>query len=132
MATCKEQLATRWQHKEKQFEAMRDHSKPSLPDYPTWVVTTNVIIDPHHISEEEVEYDNGYKSNFLNGILRKLIMLIFLRLKLLYTKNLEVGASMFDKIGAGNFKYNTRSYVMKVCKLFMFRYQIALILRRGK
>jgi uncharacterized Fe-S cluster-containing radical SAM superfamily enzyme len=28
-----------------------------------------------------------------------------------------------------NFKYKTRSYVMKVCKLFMFWYQFALMLR---
>jgi hypothetical protein len=48
------------------------------------------------------------------------------------TQNLDVGVRLFDEIGVGNFKYNTRSYVMKVCKLFMFRYQVALILRKGE
>jgi hypothetical protein len=46
-AACKEQLATWWQHMEDQFKAMRDQFEAFLLDYPTWVVTTNVIIDPH-------------------------------------------------------------------------------------
>jgi hypothetical protein len=44
-------------------------------------------------------------------------------------QNLDVGVGMVEEIGAINFKYNTRSYVMKVCKLFMFWYQVALMLR---
>jgi hypothetical protein len=36
---------------------------------------------------------------------------------------------MMEEIGVNNFEYNTRSYVMKVCKLFMFRYPFALMLR---
>jgi hypothetical protein len=38
---------------------------------------------------------------------------------------------MVEEIGVNDFKYNTRSYVVKVCKLFMFRYQVVVILRRG-
>jgi hypothetical protein len=44
-------------------------------------------------------------------------------------QNLDVGVGMVEEIGVNNFKYNTRSYVMKVCRLFMFRYQVALMLR---
>jgi hypothetical protein len=44
-------------------------------------------------------------------------------------QKLDVGVGMVEEIGVNNFKYNTRSYVMKACKLFMFRYQFALMLR---
>jgi hypothetical protein len=44
-------------------------------------------------------------------------------------QNLGVGVGMVEEIGVNNFKYNTRSYVMKVCKLFMFQYQVALMVR---
>jgi hypothetical protein len=44
-------------------------------------------------------------------------------------QKLDVGVGMVEEIDVNNFKYNTRNYVMKVCKLFMFRYQFALMLR---
>jgi hypothetical protein len=44
-------------------------------------------------------------------------------------QNPDVGVGMVEEIGANNFKYNTQSYFMKVCKLFMFQYQVALRLR---
>jgi hypothetical protein len=60
-------------------------------------------------------------------------MLIFLEIETFLStfpkQNLDVGVSMVEEIGVNYFKYNTRSYVMKVCKLFMFQHQVALMLR---
>jgi hypothetical protein len=45
------------------------------------------------------------------------------------TVNPELLKIILSQVGASNFKYNTRSHVMKACKLFIFWYQVALMLR---
>ena len=75
-------------------------------------------------------FDESPKSEISQWSLKK-INYVFLGLKLFLStfpkQNLDVGVSMVKEIGAINFKYNIQSYVMKVCKLFM--YQVALMLR---
>ena len=36
---------------------------------------------------------------------------------------------ILSQVGASNFKYNTQSHVIKACKLFIFQYQLTLMLR---
>jgi hypothetical protein len=45
------------------------------------------------------------------------------------TINQEFLKIILSQVGGSNFKYNTRSHVEKACKLFIFRYQVALMLR---
>jgi hypothetical protein len=60
--TCKEQLATWWQHMEEQFEAMRDQFE-ALPTRLSNMSGHNEhhYRPPPHILEEEDEHDDGYK-----------------------------------------------------------------------
>jgi hypothetical protein len=45
------------------------------------------------------------------------------------TINQELLKIILSQVGVSNFKYNTQSHVMKACELFIFRYQVALMLR---
>jgi hypothetical protein len=64
----KEQLVTWWQHMEEQFKAMRDQFEA------LYIRLSNMgghnkhhHRPPLHISEEEDEHDNGYKSRILSA-----------------------------------------------------------------
>jgi hypothetical protein len=41
----------------------------------------------------------------------------------------EIVKIILSQVGTSNFKYNTQSHVMKARKLFLFQYQVALMLR---
>jgi hypothetical protein len=61
--TCKEQLATWWQHMEEQFEALRDHFEALSTRLSNMGGHSECHHrPPPHISEEEDEHDDGYKS----------------------------------------------------------------------
>jgi hypothetical protein len=45
------------------------------------------------------------------------------------TVNQELLKIISPQVGASNFKYNTKSHVMKACKVFIFQYQVSLMLR---
>jgi hypothetical protein len=83
--------------------------------------------DVHLMSEEspksEISQWGLEKINYVDFLGIETFLLTLLKQKL------DVGVGMVEEIDVNNFKYNTRNYVMKVCKLFMFRYQFVLMLR---
>jgi hypothetical protein len=91
--------------------------------------TINIVEgnDVHHV------FDESQKSEISQWSFQKINYVDFLGIKIFLStfskQNLDVGIGMVEESAANNFKYNTRSYVMKVCKLFMFWYQVALMLR---
>jgi hypothetical protein len=96
----------------------------------------NLVLDIINIVEGNdvhLVFEENPKSEISQWDLEKIIYVDFLGIKtFLFTfpkQNLDVGVGMVEEIGVNNFKYNTRSYVMKVCKLFLFRYKVALMFR---
>jgi hypothetical protein len=91
--------------------------------------TINIVEgnDAHLMFEESPNSENFQwgieKINYVDFLGIETFLSIFPK------QNLDVGVSTVEEIGVNYFKYNTRSYVMKVCKLFMVQYQVALMLR---
>jgi hypothetical protein len=67
-----------------------------------------------------------HKVKYLNGVLRKLIMLIFLGLDVGFTDgefmtiNQELGKIISSQVGATNFRSNIQSNIVMGCKLYFF------------
>jgi hypothetical protein len=104
------------------------HDEKDLLEEVNLIIDTINIVegnDVHLVSEE------SRKSEISQRGLEKINYVDFLGtfLSTLHKQKLDIGIGMVEEIGVNNFKYNTRSYVMKVCKLFMFWYQFALMLR---
>jgi hypothetical protein len=96
----------------------------------------NLFLDTINIVEGNdvhLEFEEIPKSEISQWDFKKINYVDFLGIETFLStfpkQNLDVGVGMVEEIGVNNFKYNTQSYVMKVCKLFMFRYQVALRLR---
>jgi hypothetical protein len=106
------------------------HDEEDLLEEVNLIIDTINIVegnDVHLVSEESP------KSEISQWGLEKINYVDFLGIKTFLStlpkQKLDVGIGMVEEIGVNNFKYNTRSYIMKVCKLFMFQYQFALTLR---
>jgi hypothetical protein len=96
----------------------------------------NLVLDTINIVEGNdvsLMFEESPKSKISQWGLKKINYVDFLEIETFLSTfpkhNLDVGVGMVEEIGVNNFKYNTQSYVMKVCKLFLFRYQVALMLR---
>jgi hypothetical protein len=99
----------------------------------------NLVLDTINIVEGNdvhLVFEESPKSEIYQWDLEKINYVDFLGIETFLStfpkQNLDIGVGMVEEIGVNNFKYNTRSYIMKVCKLFMFRYQVALMLRNTR
>jgi hypothetical protein len=106
------------------------------PDEEDLLEEVNLVIDTINIVEGNDVHlvsEESPKSEISQWGLEKINYVDFLGIKTFLStppkQKLDIGVGMVEEIGVNNFKYNTRSYVMKVCKLFMFRYQFGLMLR---
>jgi hypothetical protein len=106
------------------------------PDEEELLEEVNLFLDTINIvkgNAVRLVFEEIPKSEISQWGLKKINYVDFLEIETFLTtfpkQNLDVGVGVVEEIGVNNFKYNTQSYTMKVCKLFMFRYQVALGLR---
>jgi hypothetical protein len=117
-----------------------DRASPPIydiyPDEEDLLEEVNLVLDTINIVEgndADLVFEESPKSEISQWGLEKINYVDFLGIKTFLStlpkQKLDIGVGMVEEIAVNNFKYNTRSYVMKVCKLFMFQYQFALMLR---